>query len=166
LASARCLSYAPQFKEKMATKADVYAALMRKGAYEVVQEQESVAQLRLMGRSPLNSWSFFFLMINHIIEVADAPQSPWTCDVSKKYFNRNGSTLYGWRFIFQAPRLADHYAAIVSTILSAPQPTRPEVTTMLLPGYKEGDVRGGVNAKGKGSSSAGSLPMAVTRGAR
>lgn len=150
----------------MSSKADVYAAMMRKGAYEVVQEQEGATQLRLLGRSPKDKWPAFSLMVNHLIMVADEQSPPWTCDVSKKYFRRNGVLLYGWRFIFQAPDLASHYEHIARTILAAPSPNRAEVDSILLPGYKPGDVRGGVDAKGKGASAAGSLPLAVTRGGK
>jgi hypothetical protein len=59
--------------------------------------------------------------------------------------------------------LAAQYGDIAKVILSALSPARVELQSQLLPGYKAGDVRGGFNAKGKGTGAAGSLPLAATR---
>jgi hypothetical protein len=102
-------------------------------------------------------------VIYKLNEASDYDQYPWTVDISKKYINKHDQVRYAWRFIFQGENLKEHYAQICSIIRSAPQPSRVELQSIILPGHKPGDIRGGVNAKGKGSSRAGSAPMAVTR---
>lgn len=148
---------------KPSTKSDVYAALIQKCGFEVLEEQEGAKQLRITGRNHRDRWPFFLPVIYKILETSEKPGNRWTCDISKKYIISNGRVLYAWRLIFQSTELATQYASIVATIRSAPQPARVELTSQLLPGYKPGDVRGGVNAQGKGTSTAGSLPMALTR---
>lgn len=147
-----------------ATKADVYAALMQKCGFEVLEEQEGAKQLRIMGRSQRERWPFFLPVIHRLLKTSKAAGNPWTCDISKMYLENNDKVFYTWRIIFQSADVKAQYANIVGAIRSAPQPARVELDRQLLPGYKPGDVRGGVNAKGKGVSSAGSLPMAMTRG--
>lgn len=145
------------------SKTDVYGVLMQKCAFEVLDEQEKPNQLRIMGRSQRDRWPFFLPVIRRLLMTSKKPGSPWTCDISKMYIEQNEKVFYTWRLIFQGTDLRTQYANIISTIRSAEQPARVELDRQLLPGYKEGDVRGGVNAKGKGASSAGTMPMAVTR---
>lgn len=145
------------------SKTDVYGVLMQKCAFEVLDEQESPKQLRIMGRSHRDRWPFFLPVIHKLLKTSKKPGNPWTCDISKMYIENNDKVFYTWRLIFQSADLAAQYANIISVIRSADQPARVELDRVLLPGYKEGDVRGGVNAKGKGASTAGTLPMAVTR---
>ncbi len=145
------------------TKADVYAALIQKCGFEVLEEHESAKQLRISGRNHRDRWPFFLPVIYKLIATSEKPGNPWTCDVSKKYLVHNDKVLYAWRLIFQGAELQKQYSSIIATIRSAPQPARVELTSQLLPGYKPGDVRGGVNAKGKGVATAGSLPLALTR---
>jgi hypothetical protein len=145
------------------TKIDVYAALVRKCGFDVVQEKETAKQLRIMGRIPVERWNFYVPVIHRILTASAKPVALWTCDISKQYLLRNDQVLYAWRLIFQADTLAAQYGDITKTILSAPSPSRVELQSQLLPGCKPGDVRGGFNAKGKGTGAAGSLPLAATR---
>jgi hypothetical protein len=151
------------------TRADVYAALMEKCGFEVVQEKETAVQLRIIGRSGADRWNFFLPVIHTLLTASDKPEGHWTCDISKQMILAHGRVRYGWRMIFQAAsrngidNLQSCYEDIVRVIRSSPRPARVEVDRVLLPGYKAGDVRGGVNAKGKGAAPAGSLPLAVTR---
>ena len=145
------------------TKANVYAALMQKCGFEVLEELEGAKQLRISGRSHQDRWAFFAPVIYQLLTTSDKPGNPWTLDISKKYIIHGDKIRYVWRLIFQSPDLAAQYQNIVAAIMSSPQPARVELTRQLLPGYKEGDVRGGVNARGKGSQSAGSPVMAQTR---
>ena len=142
---------------------DVYAALTRKSGFEVLQGKESAGQLRFMGRSHIDRWNFFLLVIDKLLAASDNVNIEWTVDISKQYMRRDGLVLYGWRFIFQAPAISKSYESIISTIVSAPSPSRIELQSQLLPGYKPGDIRGGVNERGKGASAAGSVPMAMSR---
>lgn len=145
------------------TKANVYAALMQKCGFEVLEELESPVQLRIAGRSHVDRWAFFAPVVFQLIKASEKPGNPWTVDISKKYIVHGDKIRYTWRLIFQSPDLAKQYQSIAAAIMSSPQPARVELTRQLLPGYKEGDVRGGVNEKGKGSQAAGSPVMAQTR---
>lgn len=147
----------------MNSRADVYTALAQKTGFEVVNEKETTGQLRVVGRCHPDRWPFFQLVIFTLLNKSDNPQVAWTCDVSKQYVSQGGRLLYAWRLIFQSADISKVYADVSETIRNAPSPARTEVDTVLLPGYKPGQMRGGVNAKGKGSSEAGSMPMAVTR---
>lgn len=145
------------------SRSDVYAALAKRSGFEVTEEHESAKQLNINGRSSLERWPFFLPIIHALLTASGKPGNPWTCDVSKKYVLKNRKVCYTWRLIFQGAALHEHYRSIASVINAAGQPARVELTSQLLPGYKPGDVRGGVNAKGKGTSSADTLPMVLTR---
>ena len=143
------------------SRADIYAALTRKSGFQVVQENETPRQLRIMGRSHVDRWPFFLPVIYTLLLQSSKAEIPWTCDISKQYIINKDRVLYAWRMIFQSENLSSYYGDIAAAITSSPSPSRVEITEQLLPGYKRGDVRGGVNAKGKGSSSAGSIPLAM-----
>ncbi len=147
------------------SRADLYAALMQKCGFEVLEEEEKAKRLRISGRCALERWSFFLPVIYTLNKASSAAGALWTADISKKYFNANDRVLYSWRIIFQTKTddLRAQYPAIISVIRSAPRPARVELDRQLLPGYQPGDVRGGVNGMGKGVQSAGSLPLALTR---
>lgn len=151
----------------MANQADLQEALTQRGKFEIVRvtvlpSEKMPSQLRILGRSPPARWSFFSLVVNQLLEASDRPGNPWTCDISKQYMRRDGLVRYGWRLIFQAKDLNKQYDSIVSTLLATPAPARVEIDSIMLPGYKAGDVRGGVNAKGKGTSAGGTAPMVLT----
>lgn len=147
------------------TRADVYAALARRSGFEVIQETETDGQLRVVGRLATARWAFFVPIVFVLLKASKTPGHAWACDISKQYIEANDQVRYAWRLIFQASDgIARHYGDISSVIRSAPAPARVEVNSIRLPGYKEGQVRGGVNEKGKGVSAVGSLPLALTRG--
>lgn len=146
------------------TKNEVFGVMIRKTGFEVVTEKEGVNQLRFIGRCSPERFNFLLPVMHQLLTASARPDTRWTCDISKMYMLSNGRVLYGWRFIFQAERIAECYDEIVAIVQAAPRPSRVEVTSITLPGYKPGQVRGGVNSKGKGVSSAESIPMAVTRG--
>lgn len=148
------------------SKLDVFAALQRKTGFEIVQEKETDNQLWMMGRCHPDRWGFFSLVINELIFASDSPNVPWTCDISKKYLRKGEKLVYGWRIIIQAAGVQEHYAQVTAVIMGAPRPSSAELQSQLLPGYKEGDVRGGFNEKGKGSGPAGSTPLAARRTGR
>lgn len=151
--------------ENQATRADVFAALAQKSGFQVVEEKETPAeaprQLRIMGRNHIERWPFFLPVIHRLLTLSG--KSGWTCDISKQYVAHEERVAYGWRIIFQSDNLSEKYAEISSAIRSAPSPARVELSSVPLPGYKPGQLRGGINEKGKGVASAGSLPMALTR---
>lgn len=145
------------------TKEYIYRALKDKALFEVVQQSENSNQLRLSGRCPPTSWNSWLLVIYHLLRTA-AAGSPWSCDVSKHYILKGERVVYAWRLIFQAEHVSKYYQDIAGSIMQAPNASRVEVQEQLLPGHKPGVMRGGVNAKGKGTSAGGSAPMILSRG--
>lgn len=148
------------------SKKDVFIALAQKTAFEVVTEVETEKQLRISGRVHPSQWNFFVPVIYALIKAQNTPGNLWTCDISKQYIIHVNRILYSYRVIFQGEALAAQYASIVSTIRGAARPSRVEITEMLLPGSKPGDVRGGINAKGKGTAGADTTPMILSRKGR
>jgi hypothetical protein len=140
------------------TRTDIYKALAKKCGFEVVQEIETNDRLKVIGRCSLDRWSFLLPVI-HALLTASEQASQWSCDISKNYILNEGKVLYCWRIIFQGTPIVSSYVKILSVIDSASRPARVELDSMLLPGCKPNQVRGGVNARGKGSSSIGEFPL-------
>lgn len=145
-------------------RAAVLLALTARSGFEVLTEDEKQQQLRITGRSYPNQWNLFLPVIAKLLTVGDDASVPWTCDISKQYVLHRGKVAYSWRLIFRSENgIVGQYASIAGAINAAPRPQRVELTEALLPGYKAGDIRPGVNAKGKGASTAGSAPMILDR---
>src|SRR3972149_5020823 len=134
----------------MATKADLYKALAAKCGFEVVQETPTEKRLRLVGRLHKDRWPFFLPVLHRLM--TQARKGDWTVDISKNYFLFEDRVRFGWRFIFESQDLTKSLDDIILTIMSAPSPSRVEITSMTLPGHKPDVMRGGVNARGKGAS--------------
>ncbi len=153
----------------MATKTDLLQALVQRiPGLDIRSENESANKFRIIMRVPSERerLAYFWPILHLLLLTADKPESAWKLDASKQYLVRNGKLFYGWRFIFQTgdgSELAAYYAEIIKIIHSAPRPARVELDSILLPGYQKGQVRGGTNERGKGSSSAESVPLAVRR---
>lgn len=141
---------------------DLLEALKQKASFETLTHMPKASQLRITGRNHPDRWSFFLPVI-YTLQRTAAKDEHWSCDVSKQYFIRNDRIVYTWRLIFQGEDLASKYGYIANVVRGAPNPARVEVDEVMLPGYKVGDVRGGVNDKGKGVASAGSAPMILSR---
>lgn len=135
-------------------RAELHALLQRKGAFELIKETAGPKQLRLMGRIDRSRQNFWLMLVFQLISSGEKPGCPWTCDISRVYIMHSGALRYVWRIIFASENLEACYADIIKTVASSPSPTRVEVEEQLLPGYKPGQTRGGVNAKGKGAHSA------------
>lgn len=151
------------------TRADVYKALGQKANFIVKEETETAKQLRIIGRCLPEHWPFFQPVVHKLYTQAMREDSLWSCDISQLFMLRASKLMKGWRLIFQMSPSSSHtiehvYGEIASVIMSAPLPARVEVDTVLLPGHKRGQMRGGVNARGKGASAAGSAPLILTRG--
>lgn len=125
------------------TLRDLQAALNRKSGFEVVDHTDSSIQLRVMGRQKkdamgvnLNNW---FLVIRNLLQRHTS--TPWKVDISKMYFLRGETVIYGWRLLFQTSdgsSLEPHVADIVATIMGAPHTARGELTEYPLPGGNAG----------------------------
>lgn len=144
----------------MATRQDIYTALEQKTGFEVIGETETEGRLRFTGRCLSSRWNFFALVIFELNKLNNG--SGINFEISKLYSNHADRLRYTWRVIIQGADLASKYQTVVDFIRRAPLPSRAEVDEVLLPGYRRGQIRGGVNAKGKGASAAGSAPMIVT----
>lgn len=137
--------------------------LKQKAGFETLTHTCKTGQLRVTGRCHPDRWSFFLPVIYTLQRTADKDGS-WSCDISKQYFIRNDRIVYCWRLIFQSQNMtAEVYSYLANVVRGAPSPARVEVNEVLLPGHKPGDIRGGVNAKGKGVASADSAPMILSR---
>jgi hypothetical protein len=121
------------------TLRDLQAALNRKSGFEMVDHTDGDSQLRIMGRQKkdamgvnLNNW---FLVIRNLLQ--RHVTAPWKVDVSKMYFLRGETVIYGWRLIFQTgdgSSLEPHVPDIVAAIMGAPHTARGELTEYPLPG--------------------------------
>ncbi len=145
-----------------ASKLDLFNVLVQRTGLTVVEEREREKQLRFLCRVSPKQWAFFGPIVRSLILTSEKPGNPWTCDISKLYMVRNDKVLYIWRIVFQGEAISTKYASMIAAIQAAPRPQRVELQSQLLPGYRPGDVRGGVNEKGKGVSSADSSPMILT----
>lgn len=137
------------------------SALQQKAGFQALTHVVKANQLRITGRCHPDRWGFFLPVIYTLQRTAEK-DGAWTCDISKQYFMHNGRIVYCWRLIFQSDGINEKFSYFANVVLGAPNPTRVEVDEVLLPGYKPGDVRGGVNAKGKGVASAGAVPMIIS----
>jgi hypothetical protein len=106
----------------MATQASaVFAVLLDRVGFEVVQHSESPNQLRVLGRIPiaragLKNIDNWVAIIDHILDVMEV--RPWKADISKYYFKKKetGKTVYAWRVLLQGENIAQHYADITNVI--------------------------------------------------
>ncbi len=142
--------------------ADLLDVLQQKAGFTTLTHTPKASQLRITGRCHPDRWGFFLPVI-YTLQRTALKDAHWSCDISKQYFIRNDRLVYTWRLIFQSEGLEEKYAYIANVVRGAPNPSRVEVEEVLLPGYKVGDVRGGVNDKGKGVASAGSAPMILSK---
>src|SRR6478609_7794847 len=137
------------------------ASLQQKAGFETLTHTLKPSQLRITGRCHPDRWGFFLPVIYTLQRTAEK-DGAWSCDISKQYFIRNDRIVYCWRLIFQSADIEERFDYFSNVVRGAPNPNRVEVDEVLLPGYRPGDVRGGVNAKGKGVASAGAAPMILS----
>ena len=115
----------------MAHVNDLYAVLASKGI-EILEAEELPNKLRLIGRLHKNFGDQWKLVMHRLL-VAEAG-STWKVDISKKYFLKSNKVFYGWRLIFQAESLSQHYDAIAKVIKSTPMPSRVIINEVPLVG--------------------------------
>lgn len=137
----------------MTLKDDLYQALATRGSFEVVSETVSTTQIRIVGRISKDRFNAWSMVIQELLKPSKARDGGWVCDVSKQYVLHGQTLRYGWRLIFQAPNVEAAIPHILEAIGASKPPPAVELQDYLLPGYKDGQIRGGVNARGKGVSS-------------
>jgi hypothetical protein len=140
---------------------DLIRTLQMRGGFELVNQQASANQLRLLGRVSRQASNGWLLVLRQLLRAAD--RSPWSIDISKQYFLREDKVMYGWRVIVQAEGVAQHYADVIKVIATTPRP-RAIVDEQPLPGVRGDRNAPSVSNRGKGAQ--GSLsavvgPMAV-----
>jgi hypothetical protein len=120
------------------TAKDIHDAFGQKFSYQVVTSKEKPDQLRIVGRilpdKDGRNVNNYLLVAHRLLKAAF--KRPWDVDISKWYFmkSEDAPMVFGFRFIFQADKLDQHYADIVNLIKTAPATARAEVTEMPLVG--------------------------------
>jgi len=127
--------------------AELYRALKQRIGYEVVKEQVTNSQIRVIGRVPQQLTRNWIVVMHHLLLGENA--APWSLDVSKQYFLRGGQVVWGWRLIFQASSIEDHIPGIIQLLGSAPK-AKFMVEEQRLPGVRGQRVT--MNDRGKGAS--------------
>jgi hypothetical protein len=147
----------------MATLPELFATLRSKSGFEVVSHTPSATRLRVLGRLPLdregmniNNW---VVLVARLLTATEQGK-PWSVDVSKHYFKRDGKLVYAWRLLFQAEEIEKHYADIMNVAKNSPGAKRPEPEEVRLYGRESNDTSGGKRGAGAlGSVAVG--PIAV-----
>lgn len=131
--------------------------LQQRLGFQVVTKSFTDKQVRLEGRVPRAHEQGWRPAMQHLLIAAAS--APWSVDVSQHYFVPDNLVMvYSWRLIFQADSIADHLHSIIGHVRNAPR-VRREVDEQPLPGVS--GQRTMMNTRGKGASSAGSVPLIV-----
>lgn len=142
----------------MSTPDQLLQALNRRFGFETVTQSVGTKQLRVVGRVGADHKRNWLVGIQHLL--TQEQSRPWSVDISRQYFLRNGVVVWGWRLIFQHEDLEALYADVISAINNAPR-ARFEVEEQALPGVS--GQRHTMTSKGKGSAPAGTPPLLVQR---
>lgn len=127
---------------------EIITVLSQRAGFEVVNQTVNENQIRIIHRiskEGMPNW----LSIMKSLFGAEA-QASWNLDVSKQYFLRAGSVVYGWRFILQTEEVESCLPAVLLAIKNAPLAKRANRFPEEQPLVGCGSSRRGVNAKGKG----------------
>lgn len=137
----------------MSTPANaLFAALRKKVGFEVVSQNESANQLRILGRIPTdnlglneNNWKIVKYRLLTAME-----DRPWKVDLSKSYFIKKETKkmVFAWRILLQGEGIAQHYADVINIITTSPS-ARAEVTEIPLVGGSFNSTAGGRRGAGE-----------------
>lgn len=134
----------------------LYQALLQKGGFELVRETAGAGQLRLIGRVDQNKFNFWLMVVHQLLVASARGNSSWRCDVSKQYLLGQDGVRHAWRLIFEVARkelpLDKVVPEIVEVVSKTRRPAVVELESQLLPGYRDGQERGGQRPNGKGAS--------------
>ena len=109
-------------------------ALRSKCGLQTLESSSNERQIRLLGRLPPIRTGDWLLFMHHALSHIAAKQPGWTLDVSKHYFLYQTKIRFGWRLIFQAPKIEEFLDSIVNIVMSAPMSSRQEVMEVPLLG--------------------------------
>lgn len=121
------------------SKQVLYDAITARTTAQVVEgtEAEKPGQLRFLLRVATGPATALWLgIVGHLLTVA-AGDVPWTIDISKQYFLRNGQVRFGWRVIVQSikPGLClDPYLVQVANEVKAAQVQGVQIEEVTLKG--------------------------------
>jgi hypothetical protein len=107
------------------------SALRVKCGFEATDINGGANQTRILGRVPTNRMPDWLFVLDSI---DTASGEHWTCDLSKKYFRRQGRLVYAWRLIFQGENVELYVDNIVSVVNGAARSARQELTEFPLIG--------------------------------
>lgn len=139
---------------------DLLNQLHTRGGFELVNQNLSETQARLMGRVHKNSMGSWLILVQKLLQRSG---QAWSVDISRQYFLRDDRVVYAWRLIFQGKDLQAALPDICQTIINAPR-ARTFVDEQPLVGARAN--RNSPNAKGKGAQgvlTAAVGPMAVAQ---
>ena len=162
---------------RMSEAAAVVEALRIKVGFETVQQTSSGSlstQLRLVGRVSAPHKRNWKVALSHLLTLEQS--SAWSLDISQSYFLRNGETFFAWRIIIQSgdgksplsnPEMLPDFLTAINAAPRATHTAGPAVGREVIeqPLSVIGPRTSGVNSKGKGARSAGSVP-AILQGRR
>lgn len=141
----------------MATAQDLINVLAAKAKFEAVEIDEKPTQIRILGRvrteqSPTAMDNWLSLMCA-IALAAEAPDSTWKVDISRKYFPRGNKLIFAWRLILQGTDLETELRAVIAAAQSTSviAKSHRELDEIPLPGVR-GDRNAHVNGKGAGAT--------------
>jgi hypothetical protein len=134
----------------------VLANLTSRYGFQVVTQNVSTSQIRVVGRVHPNHRRNWIVGMQHLL--LQASRSPWNVDVSRQYFLRGELMVWGWRLIFQHEDVEQVCPAIVAALQGAPR-ARFEVEEQALPGVT--GQRHTMTEGGKGMAPAGTPPLLI-----
>jgi hypothetical protein len=109
-------------------------ALRTKCGLQVLESGLGERQIRILGRLPQERMGDWLLFIHHALVQLDDKKPGWTVDISKHYFLYQRKVVYGWRLIFQAPKIVEFLPSILNAVMGAPESARREIMEVPLLG--------------------------------
>jgi hypothetical protein len=122
-------------------------SLHLKAGFEVVQQNVTDKQIRLVGRVPRDKTGQWLLVVERLLLREQEPDCAWNLDISKQYFLRGNRLLYGWRVILQAPSVAEHVDELVNIAKTTPMVQRQLEEVALVGGTDYSQLKGGKGAQ-------------------
>ena len=96
--------------------------LSTRAGFDVVNQSVTDNQVRIIHRVAKEGMPNWLVVMQELLQASET--APWSVDLSKQYFLRNGRLIYGWRFILQAPDVLEHLDAVIKAVEKAPRARR------------------------------------------
>ena len=128
-------------------------------------------QIRLIGRVPKQHAPNWKAALDYLLKIEQS--KPWSLDISQHYFMRGGAVVFAWRIIVQGQNIQSSYQDLLNTLKAAPRAQMSNPSGTISGGEVVeqrlsviGPRKGGVNARGKGASTAGTPPLIIQGGVK